>query len=86
MKTNRDEYVLIIAESYFAEKTSGLHGEIHVRLVAEQEFSQDMNIECPNSLTENYPVGTKFRLRVKLTSSNGKGILYSHYNWKYEVL
>lgn len=81
------QYDYIIAESYIPANPSGLHGLVHIRPIAGGKYSQEMHIECSKSLSNDYPVGTKFKLKVKLTSREGKGsYLYSNYNWRYEVL
>lgn len=38
-------------------------------------------------LSRDYPVGTKFKIRAKLTDREGGGdYLYSHFKWPVEVL
>lgn len=83
------EYETIIVESFFPARTSGLHGPVHVRPAKYQIFSRDLMVECSKELvdTQRYPVGTKFRLKVKLTDRLGSGeFLYSSYRWKYDVV
>jgi hypothetical protein len=44
-------------------------------------------VECSKHLSQNYAVGTKFRIRAKLTDREGGGeYLYSYHGWKVEVL
>ena len=46
-----------------------------------------IRIQCSKKLSKDYPVGTKFRIRAKLTDREGEGeFLYSSYKWDYEVL
>ena len=78
---------MIIVESFIPESTSGRHGEVNIRPVHGQPlFPQHLFVECSRSLVENYPVGTKFRIRAKLTEMKGKPFIYSHYKWKHEVV
>lgn len=82
-------YHSIIVESFCPVDTSGRHGSVHVRPAKRQKFSQDLFVECNKELvdTERYPVGTKFRLRVKLTDREASTpFLYSYYGWSYEVV
>jgi hypothetical protein len=80
-------YEWIIVESYKPSRTSGLHGPVHIRPVAGQGYSTNLQVECSKSLVRNYPVGTRFRLRVKLTDREGGGeYLYSSWRWSFEVL
>ncbi len=38
-------------------------------------------------MVRNYPVGTRFKVKVKLTDREGGGeFLYSHHSWKFDVL
>ena len=80
-------YEWIIVESYKLTRTSGLHGLVHVRPVSGQGYSTELQVECSRSLVRNYPVGTRFRLRVKLTDREGSGeFLYSYWGWPFKVL
>lgn len=82
-----DQYHSIVVETYQANKTSGKHGKIHVRPVQGEAFPQTMDVECPRSMREDFPIGTKFKIQAKETSrEGGKSFLYSSYKWKYEVL
>ena len=67
--------------------TSGRHGVVHIRPVAGQKmFPQHLFVECSRSLVRNYPVGTKFRIKAKLTDMQGKEFIYSYFGWKFEVI
>ena len=80
-------YIDLIVESYRATSTSGLHGDIHIRPVAGQGYSVDLRVECSKDLSRKYPVGTKFKIKAKLTDRQGEGeFFYSSYRWRYEVL
>lgn len=86
MKT--EEYSTIIVESYKPESTSGLHGEVHIRPCEGQfPFTTDMHVACSKTLSNDYPPGTRFQIKAKLTSREGGApFAYSHYLWKYTVL
>lgn len=82
-------YHIIIVESFYPASTAGLHGPVHIRPAEHQVFPQHLMVECPKVLvnTNRFPVGTKFRLKVKLTNRHGSGeYLYNSYHWKYEVM
>ena len=82
-----EPYRYVVVESYRPSSTAGLHGAIHVRLVAGQGLSVALQVECSKQLTRRYPVGTKFRLRAKLTDREvGGEYLYSYHGWHVEVL
>lgn len=87
MAKPNEPYVYVEVESYNPASTSGLHGKVHVRPCAGQGYPQTMHVECSKKLTSHYPVGTRFRIRAKLTDREGGGeYLYSYFGWKYEVL
>lgn len=88
MKKDNPEYSFIIVESFKVENTSGKHGDIHIRPLKNQApFSEMMFVECSKVLTTEYPVGTKFKIKAKITSrEGGSPFIYSHYSWKYEVI
>ena len=80
-------YEWIIVESYRPSRTSGLHGPVHVRPLGGQAYSTDLQVECSRSLVRDYPVGTRFRIRVKLTDREGSGAyLYSSWRWPVTIL
>ncbi|KAA6182608.1 hypothetical protein F2Q65_17605 [Thiohalocapsa marina] len=80
-------YESVIVESYLPTKTAGLHGKVHIRPVAGQQYPQTLHVECSKSLTRDYPVGTRFRIQAKLTDREGGGqFLYSYFGWPVEVL
>ena len=80
------DYEEIIVESYY-EYGSGLHGCVHVRPAVGQQYPQDIRVECSKELRTKYKVGTKFRIKVKLTNKQGgKDFLYSSYKWPYSVI
>jgi hypothetical protein len=85
--SNTPAYQYIIAESYIPKDRSGLRGLVHIRPAANQQFPQDLHIECSKRLMTDYPVGTRFRIRVKLTDrQGGNPFLYSYFGWPVEVL
>lgn len=83
------EYEWVVVESFYPASTAGRHGYVHVRPAPGQSFDQRLFVECSKELsdTSRYPVGTRFRIRAKLTSKlGGTPFLYSYYGWKYEVV
>lgn len=81
------DYREIIVESFRLDNTSGRHGAIHVRPAEGQIYPQTLMVECSRRLKTDYPVGTKFRLSVKLTDLKGGGeFLYSYHGWQFEVV
>ncbi len=84
----KNDCVDLIVESFIPSSTSGRHGLVHIRSVPGQKFSPSLFVECSKSLCEDYPVGTKFKIKAKLKTrlDGGSESVYSHYKWKYEVL
>jgi hypothetical protein len=82
-----EPYLKVEVESYRPNNTSGLHGKVHIRPVAGKGYGANLHVRCSKSLSENYPVGTRFLITAKLTDREGGGeFLHSHHNWPYQVL
>lgn len=89
MAKPEEPYQYVVVESYLPNRRSGLHGLVHIRPIRGQGFPVTMHVECSKELSDTgrYPLGTRFRLRAKLTDLKGGGeFLYSSWRWKYEVL
>lgn len=75
-------YEPVWVESYRPSSTSGLHGSVHLRPVEGQGYTANLHVECSKGLSRDYPVGTRFLLRAKLTDREGGGeFLYSFHGW-----
>lgn len=82
-----EDYHWIDVESYLPDRTSGLHGPVHIRPLPGQGFLPELRVQCSKKLSEKYPVGTRFRIKVKLTDRDDGGeFLYSSYRWEYKLL
>ncbi len=78
--------VRVMVESY-KERGSGLHGDLHIRPVAGQQFAPTLRVRCSKGLIKNYPEGTQFWILAKLTDrEGGSEFLSSHHSWAYEVI
>jgi hypothetical protein len=82
------EYDFIIIESFIPVDNTARHGIVHLRPIPGQGlFQPSMFVECSKHLSSDYPVGTKFRIKAKITQrEGGTPFIYSHYLWTYEVL
>jgi hypothetical protein len=82
----KDEFHYIIVESFIPDNLSGKKGLIHMRPIPNQEpFLTSMYVACSRNLTYGYPLGTKFRIKAKITQCDGTLFIYTHYKWSYEV-
>lgn len=80
-------YEDVIVESYCPASTSGRHGPAHIRPAPGGKYSTGLHVECSKRLSRDYPPGTRFRVKAKLTDREGGGqFLYSYHGWKFEVL
>jgi len=61
----------IVAEIYYQPPMSGYRGGRRVRPVHGERFPTDMNVECSKAIREKYALGTRLRMRVKLTDKEG---------------
>jgi hypothetical protein len=66
-------YRWIVVESFIPADTSGRHGSVHIRPIAGQGLPTNVFVECSKKLSYDYPVGTRFRIRAKLTDKEGGG-------------
>jgi len=83
-----NNYHKIEVESFIPTDLRGKHGHIHIRPTHDQgEFKKLMLVECSKKLSKEYPLGTKFRIKAKVTSrEGGTPFIYSNYRWEFEVI
>ena len=87
MAKANESYQFILVESYIPVRSSGLHGKIHIRPIDGQGYPTEMHVECSKKLSRDYPVGTRFKIKAKITDREGSGdFLYSYFGWPYEVI
>jgi hypothetical protein len=85
MNISSDDYFSLIVETYDGRK--GSNSYIRVRPLAGQGLPTGMNVECSKKMREQYPVGTKFLIRGKVTQVKGsEPFIYSYYKSGYETL
>jgi hypothetical protein len=84
-----DGYNYIIVESYYLENTSGHRGDVHIRPAEGQIYPQELMVQHSKRMVDTgmYPVGTKFRWKVRLvTKASGTQFLGSHHAWPFDVV
>ena len=84
-----EDYEIVEVESYVEDQTSGLHGRVHLRPTPGGRHPTSLRVEHPKKMTDpnTYPVGTRFRIRAKLTDRKGGGeFLHTSWRWPYEVV
>jgi hypothetical protein len=80
-------YEHIIVEVFLPEYTEPTSANRRIRPAKGQKYPQSLRVECDRSFREEYPVGTQFRMQVKLVESDEMSpFLYSHYKWKPELI
>lgn len=84
MANRNEDYRWIVAEVVLGRASNG-SSKRQVRPSPGQGLDTSLNIESARKLREN-PVGTKFRIRVKLTDVEGAPFLYSNPTWPVEIL
>lgn len=78
-------YRKVWVESYRTGPGSGLHGQIHIRPLPDQGVPTTLHVECSKAPSDpdQFPLGTRFLLKAKLTDREGAGeFLYSYFGWK----
>jgi len=60
---------------------------IRARPLLGQGLDTHMRVECSSKMREAYALGTKLKIRAKITDRlGGTPFLYCHYSWPYEIL
>lgn len=60
------EYDYIIVQSVLTNER-GKHGPIHIKPLPNQEpYLDTIYVQCSKTLSNDYPVGTKFRIKAKI--------------------
>ena len=88
MSLPNESYHFVVVESYLPLSTAGLRGPVHIRPAEGQLFGQVLQVRCPEAMQDSsrYPVGTRFRIKVKLTDNEGsRPFPHAPHQWKYEV-
>ena len=84
---SKNDYTEIIVESFTPGSSEGESGLVRIRPIKDQnEFKRNLFVQCCHDLVNDYPVGTKFRIRAKLTNREGTPYISSHYTWTYSAL
>ncbi len=79
------DYREIVVESVVGEDSQG-RPKLQIRPVKGQIFKTHLNVECSKKLLTDYPLGTRFRIKVQLTDLKGTPFLYSYFGWQHEVV
>ncbi len=80
------EYADILVETYEN------HGEpsatkVRVRPVDGQDLPTGLHVECSRKLRKEYPVGSMFIIRAKLTNRlGGAKFLYTNHSWPFQAV
>jgi len=83
------KYEYIIVENFKPKFPENSHFELRVRPAFDQgEFKMNMRVECPKEMRDKkqYPPGTKFKIKAKITDRDGTKFIYTHYTWPFEVV
>ena len=87
MAKSSESYVFIEVESYTPDSTSGLHDKVHIRPCEGQGYPTKLHVECSKKLSQDFPVGTRFLIKAKLTAREAGGeFLYSYHGWSFKVI
>jgi hypothetical protein len=81
---NSSGYAYIIVESFNPRVKSTT--PTHIRPILGQGiYSPEMMVECSKKLLD-YPLGTRFKIRAKITNMLGTPFIYTNYTWPFEVI
>lgn len=86
MAKPEEHYRTVVVESFRASLPGHTY-TVHIRPLADEGYPAGMLVECPRAMIRDYPVGTRFRIKAKLTDREGGGAyLYTSYRWTFDVL
>ena len=86
MMAKTSDYRLVVVET-FLDPSRPSDGPIHARPIEGQGLDTRMVVECSRAMREQHAVGTKLRIKAKITDREGSfPFLYSHFSWSYEVI
>lgn len=73
----------IIIETYLSTGERS-NSRIRAKPIDGQGLSTTLNVECSSKMREQYPIGTKIKVRAKITDREGTHFIYTNYNWAHE--
>jgi len=76
---------VVIVETFVPVGESS-NASIRVRPVPEEGFPEGTRVQCSRKMREHYPLGTRFRLHLRLRETGDGPCLYAHHDAHYEVL
>ena len=85
MNKRTGSYHYVVVESFIGPDSQG-RNRPQIRPVNGQVFASSLKVECSMNLITKYPLGTKFRIKAKLTDMQGTPFVYSHFSWPYDVV
>jgi hypothetical protein len=80
-----DKYQYIIIETYQSQGELSRHS-IRARPLPGQGLPLTMRVECSIFMRESHPIGTKFKVKAKVKSTDETPHIYTSWQWKYEVI
>jgi len=87
MPSPSSEYFELLVESFVPAATGGHRGRVHVRPVTGQGIDPTLLVECSREMTDDYPVGTRFLVRAKLSQRlGGSTFVKAPYAFGYSVV
>ena len=81
--TNKYHYIII--ETYQSHGELSRHS-IRARPLPGQGFPLTMRVECSTFMREFHSIGTKFKVKAKIKSTDEAPHIYTSWQWKYEVV
>lgn len=85
MNKRSGSYCHLLVESFIGPDSQG-QKRPQIRPLKGQVFDNNLKVECSTDLLNKHPIGTKFRIRAKLTDMQGTPFVYSYYGWPYDVV
>lgn len=71
----------IYVETFIPEQYEASSSKKRFRPVEGQGLDTSMRVEYDKSIRDKYPVGTKFKIKARVTDREGTEFLYSFHGW-----
>lgn len=75
----------IVIETYAAINENS-SSKIRARPVKGQGLDTGLKVECSKTMREKFPLGSKIKVRAKITNRQGTIFVYTRYDWDHRLM
>lgn len=82
----RDSYYRHIIIETYEPQNENSSSKVRAHPVAGQGLDENLNVECSKKMRLSHPVGTRFKIKAKITDREGTPFIYCKPNEEYEMV